>query len=266
VAKLSGYVPLLSALAMAACASEPATPVAEPSDALPVSAYGGPPARRIAFDSLAPSNVLTIGMLHHSLDGFDLAPEDLEVRVSCIFLASEGRLIQCQSLDGKVPYAVPSSAGSPIKAAIMRAMQMRFERVELPPGADSRLVVEVPVKLSPADRATVGMPVNVRKASEVDWRHAPPSDNLFLWFPLSALTQPATLTTTCQIQPDLSLVCSRSNVEPASEPIESSNPFMFAADHAAGPVLKDGSPAAGTWVAIEYILKPTPILVAPRRL
>jgi hypothetical protein len=206
----------------------------------------------VPFDAVRFLETPPIGVLHHSLDGVDLSGGDVEVTMRCEVSRDYGLVYACAPAGAA---AEPGRALTPAEAAAdMRARAMRADPASFEPDTIPIVMVEIPVRLSAADRRAPGPPENLRYERHTRWREAPERyeiEDEIMWVHGSP---PATfdLTLSCQIQEDLSLICTE-HATSTGEPLPAGvDPFALAHRYRSAETFRDGPPAAGAWVAITY--------------
>jgi hypothetical protein len=224
-----------------------------------------PEFEEISFAALKVLRTPSLGTLHNSLEGAVLPPEGLTLSLRCQVIRNLGILRSCKHADDTLP--------TPTKnAAFWRYDEMVFSTENLDPANKLPLFTALELRLEPAERFNLAAkkPVDART---IEWRdakdelHKPAPDlrstNTINTSAPEPMYDTATVTATCQIQPDESLAClPYETVYGKGVLIDDYNigRFKYQAieqlrGRRAAARTKAGKPTAGLWVRLELPLK-----------
>lgn len=206
------------------------------------------PAGRPAADTLDLARIRPVAapskeILHTSIDGMILPPAGVALTYRCEVNRQTGTLKLCRTKEGIDP---PQAQGD---AADMRLMSFRFDPMKLDPDSDVPLQTEMNVILSPSDRdpkltAAAG-PIPV-------WAKVASPSTLSQEYPAEAIRkeQEALVTATCRIEEDLRVTCSTIETDPPGLHVFDEPARRVLSHYRAHPLLRNGTPAAGSEVKI----------------
>ncbi len=220
---------------------------------------GAPESEEISVEQLRPVAMPSIAMLHESLEGVDLPTDGVVVPARCLIDRIRGALKKC-SIDSKV------SAGA-IQAIQRRMGAMRYDSEALQPGNPVPLYAAITFRLLPSERLGIVAPNKPDiDVSTIEWLHK----DSRLWIVNVSTTPPteryvrATVTATCQIQGDGSIICVQYQVtsEEPQQLLGKSEQVHLETEardtlreYRAASKLKDGRNSAGKWVNISLPMK-----------
>ena len=198
----------------------------------------------------------SIAILHNSLDGIDLPPEGVSLAYRCDVDRVNGKVFYCRPHERKYGDAKLE------RAARLRYAAMGFDPKGLDPDNDLPLRTTLTIKLSPSERLkkekpkTGGLPPIVLAPPPPDpapsWSQMPTSADLSRFYPLEALSKEleARVVATCRIAEDLSLVCTRFEINPPEHTMFEAAAKRILMLYRANPKLRDGKDAAGAVVRV----------------
>jgi len=212
-----------------------------------------PEGEDIAVANLTPVVMPSIAVLHDTALGLDIPAEGLTVVARCRVHRDRGTVGGCKS-DDKLPQGFSS-------AVVLRSAHLAFGTAALSPGNPVPLFSNLTFRFERKQRLDIDMPTNILDASVVTRSHEfdllPPLKGINS--SMRAEYDQATVSASCQVQSDGSLVCVdfrviRPEGEPADERLDAR--FLYTAKdqwlaRRAAPTLKDGGAAAGRWVTLQ---------------
>lgn len=213
-----------------------------------------PPGRPV-MDTLDPANQKLItkpsaATMHYSLDGIDLPPEGLSLAYRCVVERPTGKLRSCNP-DGRQGANAPTE-----RAALWRLAEMKLDPAHLDPDSDLMLQTFITIKLSPSDRLKNPPPpllaktdalIDARPRDVPVWTQRPSPETISRHYPPEALRQElrARVVATCRIVEDLSLACTKFEIDPPDLTMFEAAAKDIIALYRAGPKLQNGEDAVG---------------------
>jgi hypothetical protein len=187
-----------------------------------------------------------ISALHHSLDRLSTLPtEGVIIELRCAVDRATARVTQCREGQGEL-----SPEGT---AATTRIKATKLDRTRIDATRREPLVLAARVKLLPGERRALQPPAELLSYEEVVWRQELQNeDRLRLEAVASRYDIQGRIALACEIQTDLSIVC----LNKAGDGVYPQALVQAALDTApsfrAGDTLRDGTPARGRWVVLEF--------------
>lgn len=251
-------------LHLATVIAEPVAPAVANASTLCLNTFGAPTyyreesrsrAKTVPWTKLSMTATPTPAVRHHSLDCLDALPTaPVAVELDCLVDPVFKELTNC----------LPTAPTSPklLQAALYQAGAYRFDLSRTSRQRYPDLKTRVVVRLDAADRIAISRPTDVTplKVSEVIWTVPVGSIEWSRYYPDRAarLETSARAKFTCQIRPDLSLLCTEAVIS-STDP----NQFRVGAQVIesfvrAAPTLTDGTPSVGRWVTFHLSFTPPP--------
>jgi hypothetical protein len=210
-----------------------------------VRAMTPPPPTFVAFDEARLTSRPTISGMHYQIARLSPPPaEGVDFSLACRVDRETGSVRACQ------PSSPVSEAARPyLDAATARARAYRLELGDIDRDDPIDMTTQLAVRIAPSDQRPIDfLNAAARPLRDIQWRRGMTSQDLRQVYPARALRlqQTASLTLTCQIQNDLSVICGDARAaDPAMLPVFEGAAHRIAERLLAADTLADGSPAAG---------------------
>lgn len=205
-----------------------------------------PPMAVVPYDEKAIVRDMSIGDRHRLASPLGLPADGVIVRLQCQVSRQSGAVLVCHGGDDA------STSADIVGVARRYAGALAFDMSTLDRDDPQPVVIEVPVRVAPADVKSLAFPGPWLTMSEVAFDAVPPPEEVQRAYPWKARSQgvAARVETTCQVQVDGSLICRTPTVVRRDGLADLKVDFERAVEkllpmYRAAPALKTGEPSAG---------------------